>query len=95
MGQDSGYGETELAAPGLALLSSVLVGEVDHVAAAVELVSWLPVVAGHGEVPTWAEWADFAAAVAGGPSAKCPRSSRGAKIEVVSVSHGLAGSRKE
>jgi hypothetical protein len=96
-GQDFDYAETKLAAPDLGALSSKLVGEVDQVVVVVGLVSWLPAVAGHGEVPTWGWWADFdaAAAVAGARVAKRPRLSRGAKIEVVSVSHGLAGSRKK
>lgn len=76
-----------------------LVGGVDHVVAVVVvgLVTWPPVVADHGEVPTWARQTDFydAPDVYAVIFAERPRSSRGARIEVVSVSHGLASSRKE
>lgn len=54
MGQEPGYAERELAALEPAVLSSGLAGEVDHVVAVVEPGSWLPVVADHGEEPTWA-----------------------------------------
>lgn len=54
MAQEPGYAERELVVPEPVVLSSGLVGEADHVVAVVEPVSWLPVVADHGEVPTLA-----------------------------------------